>query len=295
MRARQPDASGVIDRDGFEIFYEVHGRSEPTLLLIPPSPITHSRIWKAQIPFLARHYRVVTFDGRGNGNSGRPAEKSSHTRSENLADIVAVLDATATDRTLLIAHCHANWWAIELANAYPERVEALIAIDPGVPYLGRPQQHWIDTAATFDEVMDDPTGWELFNRHVIVNEHHRWVEFFFGAQLVEPHSTKQYENAVAWALESSGDVLVAAEEGIELDLPDRDTFFATCRNLDIPVLVIHGSEDVCQAVEKGRELAAVANGEYLEIEGAGHLTMAREPVKVNRAIKEFIDRMEKVR
>ncbi len=234
-------------------------------------------------------------DGRGNGKSGRPTEKRSHTRAENVADILAVLDATATQSAVLVAHCHANWWAIEVASAYPERADALIAIDAGIPYLGKSQQHWIDTASTFDEVLEDPTGWELFNRHVIVNEHYRWVEFFFGAQLVEPHSTKQYEDAVTWALQSSGEVLVAAEEGIELDLPDRESFIDVCQDLHIPVLVVHGSEDVCQAVERGRELAAVTNGEYLEIEGAGHLPMAREPVKVNRAIKDFVDRMERVR
>jgi pimeloyl-ACP methyl ester carboxylesterase len=291
MRACIPDSEGKVDRDGIGIHYEIHGSGDTTLLLIPPAPITHSRIWKAQIPFLARHYRVVTFDGRGNGRSGRPTEKTSYTRAENVADIVAVLDATATKSVVLIAHCHANWWAIEFADLYPERVDALIAIDPGVPYLGRSQQHWVDTAKTFDEVLDDPTGWELFNRHVIVNEHHRWVEFFFGAQLVERHSTKQFEDAVSWALESSGEVLVAAEEGIELDPPDRETFVDACRNLNVPVLVIHGSEDVCQAVERGREFADLTNGEYLEIEGAGHLTIAREPVKVNRAIKKFTDRM----
>lgn len=295
MRAREPDRAAVIDRDGVDIYYEVHGDSDTTLLLVPPSPITHSRIYKAQIPFLARHYRVVTFDGRGNGRSGRPTEKTSHTRADNVADMVAVLDATDTGSAVLVAHCHANWWAVELAASHPERVDALIAIDPGVPYLGKPQQHWVDTARTFDEVLDDPEGWYLFNRHVIVNEHHRWVEFFFGAQLVEPHSTKQYEDAVAWALQSSGEVLVAAEEGIELDPPERKAFVDICRSLDLPVLVIHGSADVCQAVEKGREFAAVTNGEYLEIEGAGHLTLAREPVKVNRAIKEFIDRKERVR
>lgn len=295
MRAREPDRAGVIDRDGVDIYYEVHGEGDTTLLLIPPSPITHSRIYKAQIPFLARHYRVVTFDGRGNGRSGRPTEKTSHTRADNVADIVAVLDATDTDTAVLVAHCHANWWAVELAASNPERVDALIAIDPGVPYLGKPQQHWVDTARTFDEVLDDPEGWDLFNRHVIINEHHRWVEFFFGAQLVEQHSSKQYEDAVAWALQSSGEVLVAAEEGIELDPPDREEFIDICKSLDIPVLVIHGSDDVCQAVEKGREFAAVTNGEYLEIEGAGHLALAREPVKVNRAIKGFIDRKERVR
>ena len=60
-----PDEAGTIDRDGVAIHFEVYGTGATTLLLIPPAPITHSRIWKAQIPHLARRYRVVTFDGRG--------------------------------------------------------------------------------------------------------------------------------------------------------------------------------------------------------------------------------------
>ena len=41
-------------------------------MLLPPCPISHSRIWKAQIHYLARHHRVVVYDGRGNGNSDSP-------------------------------------------------------------------------------------------------------------------------------------------------------------------------------------------------------------------------------
>ncbi|MEX2652399.1 MAG: alpha/beta fold hydrolase [Acidimicrobiia bacterium] len=146
MRARYPDREGVLDRDGVEVRYEVYGDGDPTLMLIPPSPITHSRIWKGLIPFLARHYRVLTFDGRGNGKSGRPTDPAAHSEGENIADILAVLDAAETESAVLVAHCHANWWAVTLAAAHPARVEALVAIEPGVPYLGKPQPHWVETA-----------------------------------------------------------------------------------------------------------------------------------------------------
>ena len=54
------------------VFYEVYGSGEPTILLLPTWSLIHSRQWKMQIPCLARHCRVVTFDGRGNGRSDRP-------------------------------------------------------------------------------------------------------------------------------------------------------------------------------------------------------------------------------
>ena len=66
-RARYPDSSGYTKRNGVRLYYEVYGSGEPTVLLLPTWSIIHSRHWKMQIPYLARHCRVLTFDGRGNG------------------------------------------------------------------------------------------------------------------------------------------------------------------------------------------------------------------------------------
>ena len=289
MRAANPTVANTLDRESVAVYYEVYENDAPTILLIPPSPITHSRIYKGQIPFLSRRYRVVAFDGRGNGKSGRPVGRANHTREENVADILAVLDATDTDRATLVSHCHANWWAIELAATHSDRVDGLVAISPGVPYLGRSHQHWIDSGATWDEVPDEPAGWQLFNRHVIVNTPERFVSFFFDEQLVEPHSTKQFEDAVGWAMETTGEILADSEEAQEVDPPTRQQFEEQVASLDIRVLVIHGDRDICQNVEKGRGLAAATGGDLVVIEGGGHLPQARHPVKVNSEIEQFVD------
>ncbi len=292
MRARHPDHQGTVDRAGVGIHYEVYGEGDTTLLLIPPSPITHSRIWKAQIPYLSRHCRVVTFDGRGNGRSGQPTEPSAHSQQAILGDILAVADATSIDTAVLVAHCHANWWAVAFTSRHPDRVEGMVAIEPGVPYLGRPQPHWVETAPHWDEILENPSGWQLNNRHAITTRHRDWVEFFFGEQLVERHSTKQWEDAVEWALESTGEVLAAGEEGFEIGLPDREVVEEMCGSLTIPTLTIHGDQDVCQHVDRGRAFAAVTGGELIVVEGAGHLTPAREPVEVSLAIRGFVDKIK---
>ena len=59
MRAREPDEQGVIERDGVRVGYEVHGDGDPTVLLLPSWAILPARHWKAQVPFLARRFRVI--------------------------------------------------------------------------------------------------------------------------------------------------------------------------------------------------------------------------------------------
>ena len=81
-RARYPDDSGYVERDSVRVHYEVYGSGEPTVLLLPTWALIPSRHWKMQIPYLARHCRVLTFDGRGNGRSDRPVAAHEYEEAE---------------------------------------------------------------------------------------------------------------------------------------------------------------------------------------------------------------------
>lgn len=291
MRAANADTEATVNRSGIDLHYEVFGEGEPTIVMVPPAPITHSRIYKALVPYLARRNRVVLFDARGNGRSDRPPEVAAYHRLANASDIVAVLDAAGVERAVLVAHCHANWWAVEATSRNPDRVAGLVAMAPGVPYMAKPHVHWVEAAATWEDILDDPQGWALYNRQVITSDLRAWAEFFFSELLVEPHSTKQYEDAVEWALETTGAVLVAGEEAEALDVPDRAAVEEQCRALDVPTLVIHGDRDMCQNVARGRRFAELTGGDFMLMEGCGHLPLARDPVPVNHAIRGFVDRI----
>jgi hypothetical protein len=62
MRARYPDGDGLVARDGVGIRYERCGDGWPAILLLPAWSLVHSRRWKMQVPYLARHFTVVCFD-----------------------------------------------------------------------------------------------------------------------------------------------------------------------------------------------------------------------------------------
>ena len=128
-RARHPDEEGYVERDGVRVFWERYGTGERAILLPPTWEIVHSRCWKGQIPYLARHGRVVTFDPRGNGRSDRPDDFEAYRRREFAADALAVLDATGVDRAVVVSWCDMGESLI-LAAEHPERVAGLVFIAP---------------------------------------------------------------------------------------------------------------------------------------------------------------------
>lgn len=57
MRAREPDETGyAITAEGLRLYRERHGNGPTTVVLLPANPISHSRLWKAQIHDLARRF-----------------------------------------------------------------------------------------------------------------------------------------------------------------------------------------------------------------------------------------------
>jgi pimeloyl-ACP methyl ester carboxylesterase len=98
------------------------------VLLLPTWSIVHSGVWKMQVPYLARHCRVITFDGLGNGRSSRPVSRDAYTDREFAADALAVMDATATRQAVLISFSMGSYWALLLAAEHPERVAKAVCI-----------------------------------------------------------------------------------------------------------------------------------------------------------------------
>jgi pimeloyl-ACP methyl ester carboxylesterase/predicted glycosyltransferase len=294
MRARYPDRDGYVDRDGIDIYYEVYDNDGPTIVLVPTTTIWNSRQWKAQIHYLSRHLRVVTFDGRGNGMSDRPTSEDAYLDEELKGDILAVLDASQTDQAILAAQCHSVPWIVDLAVRVPDRVSGLIAIAPHMDHIAPPQPHYVRAAERWNDVLDDYEGWEMCNRHFWLSDYPTWLGFFFGELLPEPHSTKQHEDAVEWGLGTTGPIRVAELAARARSAIGEEETLARSGQVTQPVLVIHGSADECQSLERGRALAELTGGELLVIEGAGHAPQARDPVKVNRAIRRFVDEIEGV-
>ena len=277
MRAREPDTEGVAERDGVRLAWEVFGQGEPTIFFLPTWSIVHSRIWKSQVPHFARHARVVTMDGRGNGSSDRPT--TGYDEREFALDSLAVMDATGTDRAVIVALSAGAGWALVLAAEHPDRVAGLVLIGPALPIPPRFAHRQID----FDAPDLPDEGWSRYNAHSWRRDHRGFLEFFFGQCLTELHSTKQIEDAVGWGLETDPETLIATKKST-LDVRAVKSLAAKVR---CPVLVIHGTDDAIIPHGRGARAAELTRGRLASIEGGGHFPNARDPVRTNLLIEEF--------
>jgi pimeloyl-ACP methyl ester carboxylesterase len=289
-----PDQTLDLESEGVRLQVEVRGQGGPTVLLLPTWTIVHRRFWKAQVPFLARHFRVVTFDGPGNGGSDRPLDPSAYAHDTQVRHAVAVLDATHTDRAVVVGLSQGCSWALQLAAQHRERVNGAVFVAPAmaltdghavraapgdpvelpesrVPAIERdPVEHWAKY---------DPDYWR--------DRYEDFLWFFFGMCFPEPHSTKQVEDCVAWGLETTPEVLVAENQAAR---PTRHELEAWCACVRCPVLAIHGDQDLISPLSRALRVAELTRGEVVVLKGSGHIPLARDPVKVNLLIRDFVRR-----
>ena len=278
MRARHPDTEGFIERGGVKVGYEVFGAGEPAILLLTSWAIVHARQWKAQVPYLARHFQVITVEGRGNGRADRPGTPEAYGDREYVDDAIAVLDAIGVDRAVVVGLSVGGRHALQLAAWYPERAAGVVAIGAALPWPLPPG---------FDETRDTYEGWGKANRHYWLADYRGWVEFFMSQVFTEPHSTKQHEDGVAWGLDTTAQTLLLTVPAVaEPGAADAE---AICRQVRCPVLIVHGDQDGIVPYDIGVALARWTGGQMVTIHGGGHAPTLRDPVQVNLLIRNFAE------
>ena len=133
MRAMYPDAEGFVERGGVKVGYEVFGAGEAVILLFTSWAIVHARQWKAQVPYLARHFRVIAVEGRGNGRAGPRSPGPTGTGSMSTTRWPSS-NAVGVDRVVAVGVSLGGRHALQLAAWYPNRVAGVVAIGAALPW-----------------------------------------------------------------------------------------------------------------------------------------------------------------
>jgi len=282
MRASYPHTELKIERSGVTLHAEIFGDGPRTIMFVPTWAIIHSRCWKAQIPYFAQHFRVITFDPRGNGKSDRPADPEGYALGSIIEDVIAVLDAT--DTAPLVGFSLSSAIAFAVAAGWPDRVDAVVSTGAWTPIVAPYPERY----AAYETDVPDPEGWHKYNRHHWQRDYPDFLRFFFSKVHSEPHSTKQREDELEWGLKGDGEMLAMMQDGrfdgaVQID----EAMYGGVR---CPCLLLAGDADAVTPPEGSRRIAKLTGGELHIREGGGHAAHARFPAWFNTIVRDFLAR-----
>ena len=120
-----------------DLHYEVQGQGEAIALIHCGG--ADLRDWQLIAPQLSKHYQVVTFDGRGAGQSPPLLEPTNY-----IEELRTLLDYLGIDKAAIVGHSIGGQIATDFALTYPERISQLVLVAPGLSgYQFSPEfQQW---------------------------------------------------------------------------------------------------------------------------------------------------------
>lgn len=304
--------NGKAPANGTELYFACAGVASGLPLVLIPETGTDRRIWGDQVRAFAQHYQVVRYDLRGWGRSRRQMGIYRHAE-----DLAGLLDWLGIERAALVGVYSGANIALELALERPERVAALVLVQPRV-------DGWLPHAFT--------AAFDLQVEHLMAaaaqpNPATRVVRMVGVARAIDrqayvpdaqPRRTwrRRWATLRQWAilLENLPRTLamdyggpytdwrhLRAVDPQDLD-PEAPSYnprrhrgpdvWACLEQISAPTLVVRGAPVPSLAQEHDKEfLARLAGAEVAVVADAPRLPHMIQPDAFNRIVLDFLQRM----
>ena len=247
-----------LNRDGVQIYYEVHGEG-PEVILLSHGYSSTSGMWKGQVEPLSKTHKLVTWDMRGHGQSDYPDDQGAYSEAATVADMAALLDAVGAKTAIIGGLSLGGYMSLAFNRVHPDRVAALLIFDTGPGYRN-------------DEARE---GW---NKTSLAR-----------AERFERDGLATLGNAsaeVRIVTHRSADGLAKAARGmLTQKTPDVINSLPT---IAVPALVVVGANDTPFLAASDYMAAKIPGARKVVIEGAGHAANIDQPAAFNAAVVEFL-------
>ena len=157
-----PPVHYVTTVDGVNLAYTVTGSGRPLVML--PLALNHVQLsWRYDrritgwLEALTSRFRLVRYDGRGQGMSSRGL-RPGHGLDDYYADLETVVQRMDLGRFILLGYAWFSHVAIRYVSEHPERIDALILVSPSVTGGAWPLEASIGLASF---------SWEIFLRNFV--------------------------------------------------------------------------------------------------------------------------------
>src|SRR6185503_17115209 len=215
----------------------------------------YGRYWDFFADAVAGRLRLIATDARGHGESGKPPD--GYAPEEFVGDALAVLDALAIERAMVVGHSMGGTHAIRLAAAHPDRIERLVVIDAGP----EPMAEGSERARRLS--LERPERFESADEALA-----------YLRRTSPGYSEEVYANRMRWLFRedaadvvwrSSRDALASIMSGAS-----RGSLWDALRAIRCPVLLVRGTRsNVLSADVAQRMIETLTDGRLIELD-AGH-------------------------
>jgi len=205
---------------------------------------------------LAAERPVITWDMRGHGRSGCPAEQAEYTQAACVRDMAALLDTCGAERAIVGGLSLGGFLSLAFWLAYPRRVAALVLCDTGPGFRNdEARQRWNDrsmaTAARLEQDGLSALG----------------------------DGPRPPDSAHPMGLAHAARGMLTQQDGRVIDsLP----------SIDVPVLVIVGADDRPFLGAAEYLAAKIPWAEHVVIPNAGHSSNRDQPELFNQQVRKFL-------
>lgn len=269
---------GTENSAPIRLHYEDHGSGRP-VVLVHGYPLDGTSWERQTAALLDAGHRVITYDRRGFGRSDKPTVGYDY--DTFAADLDRVMTELDLRDAVLVGFSMGSGEVTRYLGRYgSERVAKAAFLGSLQPYLlktddnpeGVPQE-------VFDELREGVTR----DRYAFFED---FLGDFFNADtfLGNRVSKQAFDAHMAVAFGASPHASVAAQPtwltDFRQDLP----------RIDVPALIVHGTEDRILPIDAtGRRFArALPEARYVEIEGGPHALLWTHEQEVNEALLDFV-------
>lgn len=126
----------TIVHQGIKLAYDDRGAGKPAFVFVHGWTCNHT-FFAPQAAHFARRHRVVSVDLRGHGESDKPP--GPYPIAAYADDLAYMIEQLSLGQVVAVGHSSGGMTVLQLAAAYPDRVTAIVMVDPA-PFIFPPER-----------------------------------------------------------------------------------------------------------------------------------------------------------
>jgi len=284
---------GYINVTGGKVWYKVVGSGDkPPLVLLHGGPGVPS-YYLNPLAALSDDRPVIFIDQLGCGRSDRITDTTLMTIPAYVKELKEIHDALGLKDYYIFGHSWGTIYAVEYYFAHPEGIKGLMLSGPALDI-----PRWAKDADTLIATLPDS-----IQKAIRTNEKNGTYDSPGYQQAVDYYYKLYLARKQPWSADiDSAFAEIGANVYMHMDGPSEFTLSGNLKdydatgklgNIKVPTLFIGGEYDEARPGSVRYFASLVSGAQFVIIPNAGHLSMQDNPEANNKAVRDFLNGIEK--